>query len=227
MYYHWQKRTAEKHVSDEHPGQKIYVKDVRAEAELIKKNKAAEKGQKAKKNEESLEVIKYQPYKCGLCDMASETIKGIRDHCLSVHENPNQFKCSLCDFSSDNKSQVEIHCDSSHNTTSKSSLMMRIFYVDPTSTSNLDGNTCSSSSGSSSQVAEEKREPLWKRDMPGLKHIRGILYEEYPDMPYDYEIGKIFNIKYTKAEFYIEKSLKKNRETLFTFKPRPAELLSF
>ena len=54
--------------------------------------------------------------------------------------------------------------------------------MDPTSTSNLD-NTCSST-----QV-EEKREPLWKRDMPGLKHIRGILYEEYPDMPYsDYEI---------------------------------------
>ena len=29
-------------------------------------------------------------------------------------------------------------------------------------------------------VVEEKREPLWRRDMPGLKHIRGILYEEYP-----------------------------------------------
>ena len=29
-------------------------------------------------------------------------------------------------------------------------------------------------------VVEEKRQPLWRRDMPGLKHIRGILYEEYP-----------------------------------------------
>ena len=28
---------------------------------------------------------------------------------------------------------------------------------------------------------DEKREPLWRRDMPGLKHIRGILYEEYPE----------------------------------------------
>ena len=184
MYYHWQKRTAEKHVSDEHPGQKIYVKDVRAEGEIIKKNKAAENAsKKAKKNEEeSLEVIKYQPYRCGLCDFAAETIEGIRDHCLSVHEIGNQFKCSLCDFSSDNKSEVEGHC--------KSSLIMRIFYVDPTSTSNLDSNTCSSST----QV-EEKREPLWKRDMPGLKHIRGILYEEYPDMPYDYEIVEVPQIQ--------------------------------
>ena len=31
-------------------------------------------------------------------------------------------------------------------------------------------------------VIEEKRQPLWRRDMPGLKHIRGILYEEYPQM---------------------------------------------
>ena len=30
-------------------------------------------------------------------------------------------------------------------------------------------------------MVEEKRQPLWRRDMPGLKHIRGILYEEYPD----------------------------------------------
>ena len=194
MYYHWQKRTAEKHVSDEHPGQKIYVKDVRAEGEIIKKNKAAENAsKKAKKNEEeSLEVIKYQPYRCGLCDFAAETIEGIRDHCLSVHEIGNQFKCSLCDFSSDNKSEVEGHC--------KSSLIMRIFYVDPTSTSNLDTNTCSSST----QV-EEKREPLWKRDMPGLKHIRGILYEEYPDMPYDYEIVEVPQIQ--------ENSKKKDKES--------------
>ena len=194
MYYHWQKRTAEKHVSDEHPGQKIYVKDVRAEGEIIKKNKAAENAsKKAKKNEEeSLEVIKYQPYRCGLCDFAAETIEGIRDHCLSVHEIGNQFKCSLCDFSSDNKSEVEGHC--------KSSLIMRIFYVDPTSTSNLDSNTCSSST----QV-EEKREPLWKRDMPGLKHIRGILYEEYPDMPYDYEIVEVPQIQ--------ENSKKKDKES--------------
>ena len=120
MYYHWQKRTAEKHVSDEHPGQKIYVKDVRAEAEVIKKNKATESST-SKKNKkgggtvlEESEVIKYQPYKCGLCDNAAETIEGIREHCTSVHENGHQFKCSLCDFSSDNKSQVESHCDSSH-----------------------------------------------------------------------------------------------------------------
>ena len=47
---------------------------------------------------------------------------------------------------------------------------MRIFYVDPTSSYLLDMDPS----------LDEKREPLWRRDMPGLKHIRGILYEEYP-----------------------------------------------
>ena len=28
-------------------------------------------------------------------------------------------------------------------------------------------------------AAEEKRHPLWSRNMTGLKHIRGILYESY------------------------------------------------
>ena len=55
---------------------------------------------------------------------------------------------------------------------------MRIFYVDGTGTSTVSSTTLD-------PTLEEKREPLWRRDMPGLKHIRGILYEEYPDMVYE------------------------------------------
>ena len=71
-YYHWQKRTAEKHVIDEHPAFKIHVRDVRSEFEQLKKTKAAD----AKKKKEDKktpsgggqalpEVISYLPYKCG------------------------------------------------------------------------------------------------------------------------------------------------------------------
>jgi hypothetical protein len=35
MYYHWQKRTAERHVTDNHPGVKQYVRNVRQEAEKV------------------------------------------------------------------------------------------------------------------------------------------------------------------------------------------------
>ena len=45
-------------------------------------------------------------------------------------------------------------------------------------------------------MVEEKRQPLWRRDMPGLKHIRGILYEEYPMGQIDESSGS------TKNSFY-------------------------
>lgn len=175
LYYHWQKRTAEKHVQDEHPGQKIFARDVRAEAVEIKKSKS-EKSKKGKDDKKLVpnaepEVISYLPYKCGLCEHASETLELIRAHCSSSHDITNQFKCSLCDVVSDNKAQVENHCESTHNSLS---VMMRIYYVDP-----------SSSTNSGSELMDEKREPLWRRDMPGLKHIRGILYEEYPMAAYE------------------------------------------
>ena len=84
-YYHWQKRTAEKHVNEEHPTLKVYVRDVRAEFEQIKKNKAADAKKKKMgaggSGQTNLpEVISYLPYKCGLCDHASETLEAIREH---------------------------------------------------------------------------------------------------------------------------------------------------
>ena len=54
--------------------------------------------------------------------------------------------------------------------------MIRIFYADPTSDSNPTAGTGAGAEGSAE--LDEKREPLWSRDMPGLKHIRGILYED-------------------------------------------------
>ena len=177
-YYNWQKRIAEKHVQEAHPGAKIFVRDVRMEAEQIKKNKILnqqEELNRMKKLDSKPEVVvKYLPYKCGLCDLAAETIEVIREHCSTVHEIKNQFKCLFCDTASDNKSEMENHCDQKHST----SVLMRIFYVDGTGTSTVTSSTFD-------PALEEKREPLWRRDMPGLKHIRGILYEEYPDMVYE------------------------------------------
>ena len=129
---------------DKHPGQKIYVQDVRFEAEQLKKTKAEtkknKKGDEKKSSNQNAppEVISYLPYRCGLCDHASETIEKIRQHCGSFHEINSQFKCSLCDVASDNKAETEGHCQAVHGTTS---IMMRIFYVDPTSTSNMDTST--------------------------------------------------------------------------------------
>ena len=98
-YYHWQKRIAEKHVQDEHFGAKIVVRDVRLDAEQIKKNKLLESNKKNKdKKPDLLKEVKYQPYKCGLCEHATETMEAIREHCLTTHEIKHQFKCLFCDI---------------------------------------------------------------------------------------------------------------------------------
>ncbi len=131
----------------------------------------------AKKKEKPAKDVKvkldapvvYQPYKCGLCDLAHEDIQGIREHCKNIHEVEHQFKCSVCDTSSDNRAEIEAHCEA------KKVNLMRIFYADPSSNPATQALLL---------LLEEKREPLWRRDMPGLKHIRGILYEDYSDMDY-------------------------------------------
>jgi hypothetical protein len=48
--------------------------------------------------------------------------------------------------------------------------VVKIWYIDPTSVPD-------------SMLDDEPAEPLWRRDMPGLKHIRGILYEDSEHVP--------------------------------------------
>jgi len=157
MYYHWQKRTAEKHISDVHKGKIVFVKDVRAEADIKDKLKMLAATRK-KKDCPSV----HKPYKCGLCDAADENISGIKKHCQEVHEIDKQFKCGLCDEASNVKSAVENHFSNVHKESVFS--MLKVYHVDPTTNSEL--------------VNEERRLPLWSRGMERLKHIRGILFDE-------------------------------------------------
>ena len=38
-------------------------------------------------------------------------------------------------------------------------------------------------------MSEARREPLWKRNMPGLRHIRGILFDEKDAYLYEKQMG--------------------------------------
>ena len=165
-YFHWQKRVAEAHVGSEHRTRKLFVKDVRANKDA-QERKEAEKAEKealdkVEKEEAVSKVNKlvYDPFKCGLCDAACETVEEIREHCSEQHGHSRQYKCSLCSLASDSKQELEEHVKTNHTVSAPN--VMKLFYVDPSKGPN----------------DEEKREPLWSRDMEGLKHIRGILYDE-------------------------------------------------
>ena len=161
LYFHWQKRVAEAHVGSEHPTRKLFVKDVRANKEE-KEKQATEKSEKevTDKNTVKEHLTVYDPFKCGLCDSAFETMEDVREHIKEQHGQMKQYKCSLCPLASDSKQEIEEHGKMKHPTSAPS--VLKIFYIDP----------------SKGNAEEEKREPLWSRDMEGLKHIRGILYED-------------------------------------------------
>ena len=161
LYFHWQKRVAEAHVGSEHPTRKLFVKDVRANKEE-KEKQATEKTEKEStdKNTVKEHLTVYDPFKCGLCDSAFETMEDIREHIKEQHGQMKQYKCSLCPLASDSKLEIEEHGKIKHPTSAPS--VLKIFFIDP----------------SKGNAEEEKREPLWSRDMEGLKHIRGILYED-------------------------------------------------
>ncbi len=153
-YYHWQKRTAERHVAEQHPAKKQFVRDVRAEV-LVKEEVKRREREPVKKNvEEPEKPIQYLPFKCGLCDFAGESLELVKAHCASVHGVRSAFKCALCPFTSNDRGEMAAH---EHRN------FVRSFFIDQTSNVGLD---------------EEDRKPLWTRNSEGLKHIRGILYED-------------------------------------------------
>ena len=163
-YFHYVKRTAEAHVVEEHEDRKQFVKNVREDQERL--DRQTEEPVKTEKpdKEDVKTVAVYEPYKCALCDFSSEFIDEIRKHLLEVHDISHQYKCGHCNFFSDSKKEMEEHFESEH--PGVQPCLVRLFSIDPSSVE---------------YYPEERRFPLWSRHMEGLKHIRGILYDELED----------------------------------------------
>jgi len=190
-YYHWQKRIADKHVAEEHKGRKQFVKNVREDEESRNKVGKEDSSKKMKKKDaEPTRICSYEPYKCGLCDVTSETVEAIRAHCLEVHEMTKQFKCGMCNLMSDQKQEMEKHFTTKHQNVNF--CMLKIFYVDPSTTNEY--------------ITEEKGKPLWAREMEGIKHIRGILYDDFEVEKEQRKVPKLNITKKIRKSEKIEKT---------------------
>ena len=184
-YFHWLKRTAEAHAAEEHATRKYFVKNVREDEEKRKLLGPEDEPKKESKEVDPNKIVAiYKPYRCGLCEFSTETIEEIRNHCREVHNIDSQYKCGLCSFVSDSKQEIEKHVKDKH--PGSMSAIVRIFYVDPTTV--LDA------------YPDEKRFPLWARDMEGLKHIRGILYDDLEDEAAIKQAAKISKANLKKIE---------------------------
>ena len=194
-FYHWQKRTAEKHVKDTHTNKNVSVRDVRKDSiarAAMKNNNNEGNDKEGKEGPEKLVLreqtdITYRPFRCGICEHAQITQDGILEHIRESHsgiQQPLKFKCLFCNETSNDKVAIRRHFESSHSDVESYILecsAIQLYFIDPYNVSST--NTGMSIVHANENVEmEEKREPLWKRDMPGLKHIRGILYEEYSSL---------------------------------------------
>ena len=193
-YYHWQKRTAESHVKEIHPKETIAVRDVRKDAEL--REREGNQKYDEENNKEPIVAVNvpdqentYRPFRCSICDSAQITKQNMLDHLDLAHGMRGQFKCVFCMLTSDNKTEIETHFKSAHSEQPENldCKAIRLYFIDQYNVSN------SVAAYNNEPVdVEERREPLWRRDMPGLKHIRGILYEDsaHMDIPLPVQIPK-------------------------------------
>lgn len=106
-----------------------------------------------------------KPWHCGMCKYRCAAKSEIVAHIYFKHDVNMQFKCTLCNYKTDDKSSFEDHFKGSHPDSD-----VDIIYVYYKSE-----GTGLAASGNQKQFDTT---PLWQRDRPRVRHIRGILFEE-------------------------------------------------
>lgn len=104
-----------------------------------------------------------------MCKTRSQSIEGIKTHVLDKHEIDSQYKCSLCSYNTNEKETFNEHFKTSH-----PSQDVDIIYayrkVEEGPKDDKDGDNNFDTT------------PLWQRDRPRVRHIRGILFDESSPM---------------------------------------------
>ncbi|XP_076249064.1 uncharacterized protein LOC143188616 isoform X2 [Calliopsis andreniformis] len=165
-YHHYHRHVVERHLSDKHPEKRPFVKVIR---EL-------ENTENAQSVQEEVEEEVPDPdgnhWKCNICDYKCVYKAEMVNHTTTVHDEKCQYKCTLCSFKSSGKIMFEQHINSKHSNDPNVDYIMvyqRIKGVNKKSGDNVE---------QSGQDEPFDTTPLWRRDMPRIRHIRGILLEE-------------------------------------------------
>lgn len=109
-------------------------------------------------------------WKCNLCDYKCVYKSEMVSHAGSIHSEKSQFNCSMCPFKTTARISIEQHLMSKHVNDPDCSFTLsyeRIKGPKPTSIAETNLTT-----------EPFDTTPLWRRDMPRIRHIRGILLEE-------------------------------------------------
>ncbi|XP_043289489.1 uncharacterized protein [Venturia canescens] len=171
--HHFHRHVVERHLSDKHPDVNPYVKVIR-EPENTENVQQSGNQDDAQGDEASADVDGYH-WKCNVCEYKCAYKVEMGTHALNVHEEKGQFKCNTCSYKTNNKMSFEQHLNAKHpyDLNAESSLIYQ----------KMKGGlkkAVATAEGAEINNLDEPFDttPLWRRDMPRVRHIRGILFED-------------------------------------------------
>ncbi|CAG9853748.1 unnamed protein product [Phyllotreta striolata] len=156
-FHHNLKHKVERHSNDSHidlPNKVVTVRNLESETSDDTNSSAPANQNKSSKL-----------WRCLMCKFRGNSEEAIRSHVWDKHEIDSQYKCALCLYKTDDKSTFSSHYNDHH--------------------PNYDVHIISSYRQNTEQANKDDKEinnfdttPLWQRDRPRIKHIRGILFDE-------------------------------------------------
>ncbi|XP_047351977.1 uncharacterized protein LOC124950004 isoform X1 [Vespa velutina] len=176
-HHHYHRHIIERHLSDKHPEKRPFVKVIR---ELESTENIQQPAQE--EMEEEIPDPDGNHWKCNICEYKCVYKAEMITHASVSHDDKYQFKCTVCSFKTSVKVLLEQHITSKHAGDPNADYIMAY--------QKIKGVT--KKSGDSSEQAGQDEPfdttPLWRRDMPRVRHIRGILLE-------DEEVGNETSVK--------------------------------
>lgn len=111
-------------------------------------------------------------WKCNVCDYKCIYKNEMIAHASTEHDERAQFKCTECPYKTTGKINVEQHFVSRH----PNEPLIKYDMVYQKIKGTVKKPVESTEQGTSDEPFDTT--PLWRRDMPRVRHIRGILLEE-------------------------------------------------
>ncbi|KAK0095829.1 hypothetical protein PV326_007277 [Microctonus aethiopoides] len=165
-HHHYHRHVVERHMTDKHSELRPYVKIIREieNTENINQPPAQEEPDEGPADRDG------NYWKCNLCDYKCVYKSEMVSHAGSIHSEKSQFNCSMCPFKTTARISIEQHLMSKHVNDPDCSFTLSYERIKgPKPTSIAETNLITEPFDTT---------PLWRRDMPRIRHIRGILLEE-------------------------------------------------
>lgn len=162
-FVHNLKHKIEKHITDTHfdlPVKVITVRFMESEPKDSTQEPSTSNVQSAPVPVTTTKY--YKPWRCCMCKYKSATQDGIQNHVLEKHEIDSQFKCALCSYKTNDKETFTDHFKATHN---NQTIDVIYAYRKLEEDKEKESETFDTT-------------PLWQRDRPRVRHIRGILFDE-------------------------------------------------